>query len=274
MTYWKSRSIDPLDLRLTQGIDLYRAMDWLLPRQARIEQAPARRHLRDASLALYDVASTYFEGRCCPLARYGYSRDGQRDKLQITFALLTNADGCPVAVEVFEGNRADPSTLRSLITKLRERFALKRIVLVGGRGMLTSARIRDELVDSGLEWLTAALHAPQIQQLLEGGTLQLSPFDERDLAEITDPAYPDERLVACRNPWLAEEPARKRNELLAATERASNLELTRFGGVCLGRKGREKKDAENPCTVPSGVPAADSRVGASGAVNQRAGAGV
>jgi hypothetical protein len=200
---------------------LYRAMDWLLPQQARIEQALARRHLSDATLALYDVTSTYFEGRCCPLARYGYSRDGKRDKLQITFGLLTNADGCPIAVEVFEGNTADPGTVGSVIAKLRERFALKRIVLVGDRGMLTSARIREELVDGGLEWLTA-LRAPQIQQLVEGGALQLSLFDERDLAEITDPAYPGERLVACRNPLLAEERARKRSELLAATERALN----------------------------------------------------
>jgi Transposase DDE domain len=200
---------------------LYRAMDWLLPQQARIEQALARRHLSDGTLALYDVTSTYFEGRCCPLARYGYSRDGKRDKLQITFGLLTNADGCPVAVEVFEGNSADPGTLGSVVAKLRERFALKRIVLVGDRGMLTSARIREELVDGGLEWLTA-LRAPQIQQLVEGGSLQLSLFDERDLAEITDPAYPGERLVACRNPLLAEERARKRTELLAATERALN----------------------------------------------------
>ena len=200
---------------------LYRAMDWLLPQQTRIEQALARRHLSDASLALYDLSSTYFEGRCCPLARYGYSRDGKRDKLQITFGLLTNADGCPIAVEVFEGNTADPATLGSVVAKLRERFALKRIVLVGDRGMLTSARIREELVDGGLEWLTA-LRAPQIQQLVEGGSLQLSLFDERDLAEITDPAYPGERLVACRNPLLAEERARKRTELLAATERALN----------------------------------------------------
>jgi len=200
---------------------LYRAMDWLLPQQTRIEQALARRHLSDASLALYDLSSTYFEGRCCPLARYGYSRDGKRDKLQITFGLLTNADGCPIAVEVFEGNTADPATLASVVAKLRERFALKRIVLVGDRGMLTSARIREELVDGGLEWLTA-LRAPQIQQLVEGGSLQLSLFDERDLAEITDPAYPGERLVACRNPLLAEERARKRTELLAATERALN----------------------------------------------------
>jgi Transposase DDE domain len=200
---------------------LYRAMDWLLPQQARIEQTLARRHLSDGTLALYDLTSTYFEGRCCPLARYGYSRDGKRDKLQITFGLLTSADGCPVAVEVFEGNTADPATVGSVIAKLRERFALKRIVLVGDRGMLTSARIREELVDGGLEWLTA-LRAPQIQQLVEGGSLQLSLFDERDLAEITDPAYPGERLVACRNPLLAEERARKRTELLAATERALN----------------------------------------------------
>ena len=201
---------------------LYRAMDWLLPRQPRIERALAKRHLQDGTLALYDVSSTYFEGHCCPLARYGYSRDGQRDKLQITFGLLTNADGCPVAVEVFEGNTADPGTLSSVITKLRQRFALKRIVLVGDRGMLTSARIRDELVPAGgLDWITA-LRAPQIQQLLQGGTLQLSLFDQRELAEISDPAYPGERLVACRNPLMAEARARKRKELLAATEQALN----------------------------------------------------
>jgi hypothetical protein len=201
---------------------LYRAMDWLLPRQPRIERALAKRHRQDGTLALYDVSSTYFEGHCCPLARYGYSRDGQRDKLQITFGLLTNADGCPVAVEVFEGNTADPGTLSSVITKLRQRFALKRIVLVGDRGMLTSARIRDELVPAGgLDWITA-LRAPQIQQLLQGGTLQLSLFDQRELAEISDPAYPGERLVACRNPLMAEARARKRKELLAATEQALN----------------------------------------------------
>jgi transposase len=201
---------------------LYRAMDWLLPRQSKIEQALAKRHLSDATLALYDVSSTYFEGRCCPLARYGYSRDGKRDKLQITFGLLTNAEGCPVAVEVFEGNTADPKTLSSVIAKLREQFALKRVVLVGDRGMITSARIRDELTRAeGLEWITA-LRAPQIQGLLEGGALQLSLFDERDLAEITDPTYPDQRLIACRNPLMAEQRARKRKELLAATERQLN----------------------------------------------------
>src|SRR5689334_3990552 len=201
---------------------LYRAMDWLLPRQERIERSLAKRHLQDGTLALYDVSSTYFEGRHCPLARYGYSRDGNRDKLQITFGLLTNAEGCPVAVEVFEGNTADPHTVNSVIGKLRERFALKRVVLVGDRGMLTSARIRDELQPAdGLDWITA-LRAPQIQQLLAAGNLQLSLFDQREIAEISHPAYPGERLVACRNPLLAEQRARKRSELLAATERALN----------------------------------------------------
>jgi hypothetical protein len=201
---------------------LYRAMDWLLPRQEKIEQALARRHLSEGTLALYDLTSTYFEGRCCPLARYGYSRDGKRDKLQITFGLLTNAEGCPVAVEVFAGNTADPATLSSVIAKLRQRFALTRIVLVGDRGMITSARIKQELLPAGgLDWITA-LRAPQIQQLLEGGALQLSLFDEKDLAEISTPTYPGERLVACRNPLMAQQRTRKRAELLAATERALN----------------------------------------------------
>ena len=201
---------------------LYRAMDWLLPRQDQIEQALAKRHLSEGTLALYDLTSTYFEGHCCPLARYGYSRDGKRDKLQITFGLLTNAEGCPVAVEVFAGNTADPATVGSVIAKLRQRFALTRIVLVGDRGMITSARIRDDLLPAGgLDWITA-LRAPQIQQLLEGGALQLSLFDDKDLAEISDPSYPGERLVACRNPLLAQQRARKRSELLAASERALN----------------------------------------------------
>ena len=211
-----------LDLSDSDEERLYRAMDWVLPRQGKIEQALAQRHLSDATLALYELSSTYFEGHCCPLARYGYSRDGKRDKLQITFGLLTNAEGCPVAVEVFEGNTADPKTLSSVIAKLREQFALKRVVLVGDRGMITSARIRDELAPSeGLDWITA-LRAPQIQELLQGGTLQLSLFDQRDLAEITDPAYPAERLIACRNPLMAEQRARKRRELLAASERQLN----------------------------------------------------
>jgi hypothetical protein len=211
-----------LDLAHCDEELLYRAMDWLLPRQAKIEQALAKRHLSEGTLALYDLTSTYFEGHCCPLARYGYSRDGKRDKLQITFGLLTNAEGCPGAVEVFEGNTADPATVASVIAKLRQRFALTRIVLVGDRGMLTSARIRDDLLPAGgLDWITA-LRAPQIQQLLEGGALQLSLFDDKDLAEISDPSYPGERLVACRNPLLAQQRGRKRSELLTASERALN----------------------------------------------------
>jgi len=211
-----------LDLSDSDEERLYRAMDWLLPRQGKIEQALAQRHLSDATLALYDLSSTYFEGHCCPLARYGYSRDGKRDKLQITFGLLTNAEGCPVAVEVFEGNTADPSTLSSAIAKLRQQFALTRVVLVGDRGMITSARIRDDFdAAGGLDWITA-LRAPQIQQLVQGGTLQLSLFDQRDLAEISDPAYPGERLIACRNPLMAAQRARTRNELLAASERKLN----------------------------------------------------
>lgn len=206
-----------LGLRACTADELYEAMDWLLPRQEKIEAALAQRHLGERTLALYDVTSTYFEGRHCPLARFGHSRDGKRDKLRIAFGVLTNAEGCPVAVEVFEGNTADPKTLGAAVAKLRARFGLERVVVVGDRGMLTSARIREDLQPAapGLEWITA---------LRDAGTLQLSLFDQRDLAEITDPAYPGERLIACRNPLLAEERARQRGDLLAATER----ELTRI----------------------------------------------
>lgn len=198
---------------------LYQAMDWLLTRQARVEQALARRHLTDGGLVLYDVTSTYFEGRKCPLAKFGHSRDGRRDKLQIVFGLLTNGDGCPVAVEVFEGNTGDPKTLPAQIQKLRERFALARVVLVGDRGMLTDARLREDLRPiEGLDWITA-LRAPAIQALVVSGALQLSLFDQRDLAEITHPDYPGERLIVCKNPFLAEERTRKRGELLETTER-------------------------------------------------------
>lgn len=197
---------------------LYGAMDWLGERQGAIERRLARRHLADGSLVLYDLTSTYFEGRCCPLARRGYSRDGKRGTLQIVFGLLCNREGCPVAVEVFEGNTGDPSTVARQIEKLRGRFGLSRVVLVGDRGMLTEARIREEIEPrEGLDWVSA-LRAPAIRGLVEGGVLQLSLFDERDLAEVTSPDYPGERLVVCRNPLLAEERARKRTELLAATE--------------------------------------------------------
>ena len=203
--------------------ELYEAMDWLLARQERIEQELAKRHLSEGTLTLYDVTSTYFEGRHCPLARLGHSRDGKTDKLQIVFGLLTNEEGCPVAVEVFEGNTGDPVTLTSQVRKIRERFGLRRVVLVGDRGMITSARIREDLKGvEGMEWITA-LRGPAIRKLVGEGSLQFSLFDQRDLAEIHSPAYPGERLIVCKNPLLADERRRKRAELLAATE----CELTR-----------------------------------------------
>ena len=208
-----------LQLGAVDDVELYRALDWLGARQAAIEGALARRHLKDGALVLYDVSSSWLEGRCCELARFGYSRDGKKGKLQIVYGLLCAADGCPVAVEVFEGNTADPMTLSAQIDKLKERFGLSRVVLVGDRGMITSARIRDELRPAGLDWITA-LRAPQIRALVDAGAFQLSLFDERDLAEITAPDFPGERLVVCRNPLLAEERTRKREDLLHATEAA------------------------------------------------------
>jgi Transposase DDE domain len=198
--------------------ELYAALDLLGAAQSRIEAALAKRHLADGCLVLYDVTSSWLEGRRCELARFGYSRDGRRDKAQIVFGLLCAADGCPVAVEVFEGNVGDPSTLAAQIEKLKRRFKLGRVVLVGDRGMITSARIEEEVRPAGLDWITA-LRAPAVQALAgEGGPLQLSLFDERDMAEIASPDYPGERLVVCRNPDLAAERQRKRAELLDATE--------------------------------------------------------
>jgi len=197
----------------------YAAMDWLIERQVAIEKALAKRHLADGMLVLYDVTSTYFEGRHCPLAKLGHSRDGKRDKLQIVIGLLTNAEGCPVAVEVFDGNTGNPTTVAPQVEKLQKRFNLKRIILVGDRGMITDARIREDLSKvQGLDWITA-LRAPAIAALVEGGLLQLSLFDNKDLAEISAPEYPGERLVVCKNPLLAQERTRKRRELLEATER-------------------------------------------------------
>jgi transposase len=198
--------------------ELYQALDWLLARQPAIETALARRHLKDGTLVLYDVSSSYVEGRCCPLAEYGHNRDGKKGKLQIVYGLLCAPDGCPVAVEVFTGNTADPTTLAAQIEKLKDRFGLSRVVLVGDRGMITEARIREDLVPAKLDWITA-LRAPDIKALAEGGKLQLSLFDERNMAVITSPDFPDERLIVCRNPDLTAERRRKRNDLLAATER-------------------------------------------------------
>ena len=214
-------SLAPL-LGLDQALDesqLYDAMDWLLPRQHGIENALAKRHLTEGSLVLYDVSSTYFEGRHCPLARFGHSRDERSGNPQIVFGLMTNAEGCPVAVEIFSGNTGDPTTVAPQVDKLRQRFQLKQVILVGDRGMLTSARIREDLQpQEGLQWISA-LKSIQIQQLVQGGQLQLSLFDQRDLAEMQHPSYPGERLIACRNPLLAEERSRKRKELLEATEK-------------------------------------------------------
>ena len=209
-------------LKLAGQVDedaLYQALDWLLLRQADVEAALAKRHLSQGALVLYDVSSTYFEGRCCPLARLGHSRDGKSDRSQIVFGLLTNVAGCPLAVEVFEGNTGDPKTLARQIAKLRGRFGLERIVLVGDRGMITEARIREDLAPQQLQWISA-LRAPAIAGLLEQGALQLSLFDERDLAEISSAEFPGERLIVCKNPLLAQERARKREDLLAATEQA------------------------------------------------------
>jgi hypothetical protein len=198
---------------------LYTAMDWLLRRQPQIEAALATRHLSEGTLALYDLTSTYFEGHTCPLAQFGHSRDGKKGKVQIVFGLVCNAEGCPVAVEVFEGNTGDPTTVASVITKLRERFHLRRVVLVGDRGLLTDARIREELKPvEGLDWITA-LRGPTIRQLVENGALDLRRFAQTDLVALTAPSYPEERLIACRNAPLAAERARKREDLLQATER-------------------------------------------------------
>jgi hypothetical protein len=203
--------------------ELYTALDWLLERQPAIEATLAKRHLTNGTLVLYDVSSSYMEGRCCPLAKRGYSRDGRKGTLQIVYGLLCAPDGCPVAIEVFDGNTADPMTLATQVEKLKQRFHLDHVVLVGDRGMITQARITEDIKSAGLDWITA-LRAPAIKVLLESGALQLSLFDQRDMASITAPDFPGERLVVCRNPDLATERTRKREELLAATER----DLTRI----------------------------------------------
>jgi transposase len=207
-----------LGLSGTDEDELYLAMDWLLSRQEEIENSLASIHLVEGALVLYDVSSTYFEGKTCPLAEFGYNRDKKKGKLQIVFGLLCNAQGCPISIEVFEGNTADPSTLTQQIEKVRTRFGLKKIIWVGDRGMITQARIREDLKETaGVDWITA-LRSSQIRKLVNQSYIQLSLFDEKDLAEITCEDYPGERLVACRNPLLAEERKRNREELLQATE--------------------------------------------------------
>ena len=197
---------------------LYRALDWLHVAQPTIERRLARQHLAGSTLVLYDLTSTWLTGRCCELAARGHSRDGKRDDPQIVFGLICTAEGCPIAVEVFKGNTADPATVAAQVAKLKERFGIERVAWVGDRGMLTSARIEQVLRPQGMDWVSS-LRAPQIAQLAaEHGPFQPSLFDERNLLELSSAHFPGERLVVCRNPALAEERARKRLELLAATE--------------------------------------------------------
>ena len=198
--------------------ELYAALDDLLLRQQAIEKALAHKHLSDGTLVLYDVSSSYLEGRRCALARRGYNRDGKKGKLQIVYGLLCAKDGAPIAIEVFEGDTGDPSTLGAQIDKIRTRFGLQHVVLVGDRGMITKARIDAELRPAGLDWITA-LRAGDIKALAQSGALQMSLFDERDMAAITSPDFPGERLIVCRNGELAKLRAHKREELLTATER-------------------------------------------------------
>jgi transposase len=198
--------------------ELYTALDWLRERQPAIETALAKRHLKNGTLVLYDVSSSYMEGSCCSLAHRGYSRDGRKGTLQIVYGLLCAPDGCPVAIEVFDGNTADPKTLVTQVEKLKQRFGLDHVVLVGDRGMITQARLTEDVKAAGLDWITA-LRGPAIKDLVKGGALQLSLFDERDMASITSPDFPAERLIVCRNPDLAAKRAHKRRELLDATER-------------------------------------------------------
>ena len=197
--------------------DLYAAMDYLRARQERIEDALAARHLAGGTLILYDVSSAAFEGRTCPLGAIGHPKDGVRGRLQIVYGLLTSPEGIPVAIEVFAGNTGDPTTVASQVTKVKNRFGITKVVLVGDRGMLTAARLRQDVRPEGLDWITA-LRAPQVKKLVRGGALQLTLFDVQDLAEITSPDFPGERLVACKNPFLEAERARKRESLLKATE--------------------------------------------------------
>ena len=219
--------------------DLYAAMDWVLERKEVIENALAARHLVNGTLVLYDVSSAAFEGRTCPLGAIGHPRDGVKGRLQIVYGLLCSPAGIPIAIEVFEGNTADPNTLAAQITKIKTRFGLSRVCLVGDRGMRTHARIRDEVRPGQLDWISA-LRAPQIKALVEEGALQLSLFDTQDLFEISSPEFPGERLVCCHNPALAEKRARKRQDLLAATEKELTPIAAATGRAKRALRGKDK----------------------------------
>jgi hypothetical protein len=207
--------------------DLYEAMDYLHDRQDKIQDALAARHLAGGTLVLYDVSSAAFGGRTCPLGAIGHPKDGVRGRLQIVYGLLTSPEGIPVAIEVFAGNTGDPKTVAAQVTKVKDRFGIAKVVLVGDRGMLTAARLREDVRPAKLDWITA-LRAPQVKALVRDGDLQLTLFDTQDLAEITSPDFPGERLVACKNPFLETERARKRESLLAATE----ADLEKIAAAC------------------------------------------
>ena len=219
--------------------ELYAAMDRLLDRKDRIEKGLAKAHLRDGTLVLYDVSGSYYTGTHCTLAKYGHNRDGKKRFPQIVYGLLCSPDGCPVAIEVFEGNTADPKTLEVQIDKLRERFGLARVVLVSDRGILTGTQIDRVRGIAGLDWITA-LRAPSIAKLREQGTIRPSLFDQRNLAEVTSPDFPGERLVVCRNPFLADERSEKREELLRATEKDLDAIVAATRREKRPLKGRDK----------------------------------
>ena len=218
---------DVLALGSCDEDDLYAAMDYLHARQDTIQDTLAARHLAGGTLVLYDVSSAAFEGRTCPLGAIGHPKDGVRGRLQIVYGLLTSPEGIPVAIEVFKGNTGDPTTVAAQVTRVKDRFGIEKVVLVGDRGMLTAARLREDVAPAGLDWITA-LRAPQVKKLVHGGDLQLTLFDTQDLAEITSPDFPGERLVACKNPFLEAERARKRESLLAATE----ADLAKIAAAC------------------------------------------
>ena len=243
-----ARSWESSTLGSTLGVEdadedeLYAAMDWLLERQPSVEKRLAEKHLSEGGLVLYDLTSVYLEGSKCELAKRGYSRDGKRGLPQIEFGLLTNREGCPVAVDVFEGNLADPMTVAAQVDKLKNRFGISEVVMVGDRGMLTSARIEALKEVGGVGWISA-LRSVQIEALVNSGELQLGLFDKRNLAEISSEKFPGERLVVCKNPALAQDRARKREELLQATER----ELDKV--VEAGKAGRLKSKDETGLRV-------------------------
>lgn len=246
-----------LDLSDTRTDEVYDAMDWLYSRQSAIEQSLARRHLKDSGFGLYDLSSSWMEGTTCSLSRRGHSRDGKSGKLQIEYGLLTDPEGRPVSIEVFSGNTGDPTAFISAVDKVRNDFGLEHLVMVGDRGMITSARIKEVKKHTTLGWVSS-LKAPQIKSLLEKDAFQLGLFDEVDLAEITHPDYPDERLVVCRNPALATKRANVRESLLVATEaklekvqnsvRSGKLSGKAAIGVALGKVVNSHKMAKHMIT--------------------------